>query len=167
MNQSTSKQIRILAIALTARGFGYSVMENNVMLECGHKEVRGNKSSQSVYKIEKLLKQFLPSVMVLQDVNATGCRRAPRIKTLHRQVIELAAKYKLKVALLSGKLLREVLLGDAKGTKYEMAEMLAKKYPVELAVKLPPKRRLWENEDGRMDMFDAVGLAAVFWRNKN
>ncbi len=33
MNQTTSKQIRILAIALTARGFGYCVMENQVILE--------------------------------------------------------------------------------------------------------------------------------------
>jgi hypothetical protein len=157
MNQTTSKQIRILAIALTARGFGYCVIENNVMLESGNKGVEGNKNLQSVSKIEKLLKQFLPSVLVLQDVNAAGCRRAPRIKTLHRQIIELAASRKIKVSLLSGKLLREVLLGDAKGTKHEMAEMLAEKYPVEIAAKLPPKRRPWENEDGRMDMFDAVG----------
>jgi hypothetical protein len=162
MNQTASKQIRIFAIALTARGFGYCVMENQAILESGNKGVEGNKNSQSVFKIEKLLKQFLPSVLVLQDVNATGCRRAPRIKALHRQVIELAAKYKLKVALLSGKLLREMLLGDAKGTKHEMAEMLAQKYHVELAAKLPKKRRAWENEDGRMDMFDAVGLALVF-----
>ena len=166
MNQIASKQIRIVAIALTARGFGYSVMENHMMLECGHKEVRGNKNSQSVYKIEKLLKQFLPSVLVLQDVNAAGCRRAPRIKTLHRQIIELAANRKIKVSLLSGKTLRVALVGDVKGTKHEMAEFLAQKYPVELAAKLPPKRRAWENEDGRMDMFDAVGLAAVFWMPK-
>jgi Holliday junction resolvasome RuvABC endonuclease subunit len=163
MNQTASKQIRIAAIALTARGFGYCVMENQVILESGNKGVNGNKNLQSVSKIEKLLKQFLPSVLVLEDVNATDCRRAPRIKALHRQVIELAAKYKLKVTLLSGNLLREALLGDAKGTKHEMAEMLAKKYPAELAVKLPPKRRPWENEDGRMDIFDAVGLAVVFW----
>jgi hypothetical protein len=162
MNQTTSKQIRILAIALTARGFGYCVMENQEILECGNKGVRGNKNLNSVFKIEKLLKQFLPSILVLQDMNALGCRRAPRIKALHRQVIELAAKYKLKVTLLSGKLLREVLLGDIKGTKYEMAEMLAQKYPVELASKLPRKRRPWENEDGRMDIFDAVALALVF-----
>jgi len=161
MNQTASKQIRVLAVALTARGFGYCVMENQAILESGNKGVEGNKNSQSIYKIEKLLKQFLPSVLVLQDVNASGCRRAPRIKTLHRQVIELAGKHKLKVELLSGKLLREVLLGDTKGTKHEMAEMLAKKYPVEIAAKLPPKRRPWENEDGRMDMFDAVGLAVA------
>lgn len=162
MNQTASKQIRILAVALTARGFGYCVMENQAILESGNKGVEGNKNSQSVFKIEKLLKQFLPSVLVLQDVNATGCRRAPRIKALHRQVIELAAKYELKVTFLSGKQLREVLLGDANGTKHEMAEMLAEKYPFEIAAKLPPKRRPWENEDGRMDMFDAVGLALVF-----
>ena len=132
------------------------------MLECGHKEVRGNKNLNSVSKIEKLLKQFLPSVLVLQDVNATGCRRAPRIKALHRQVIELAASRKIKVSLFSGKMLRIALVGDNKGTKHEMAERLAKKFPVELADKLPPKRRPWENEDGRMDTFDAVALAMVF-----
>jgi hypothetical protein len=163
MNQTASKQIHVLAIALTARGFGYCAMENQVILECGNKEVRGNKNPNSVSKIEKLMRQFLPSVLVLQDVNATGCRRAPRIKALHQQVIGLAAKQKCKVVLFTGKKLRLKLLGDVKGTKHEMAEMLAKIYPVELAAKLPPKRRLWENEDRRMDMFDGVGLAIVFW----
>ena len=162
MNKNTSKQIRVLAIALTARGFGYCVMENDVMLECGNKRVKGDKNSQAVSKIEKLLKRFVPGVLVLQDVNALGSRRAPRIKALHQQIIELAGKQKLKVALLSGNLLRDALLGDARGTKHEMAEMLAKKYPVELAVKLPPKRRPWENEDARMDIFDAVALAAAY-----
>ena len=59
MNQTTSKQIRVLAIALTARGFGYCVMENQVILESGHKEVEGNKNSQSVYKLEKLLNTLI------------------------------------------------------------------------------------------------------------
>jgi hypothetical protein len=163
MNQTTSKQIRFLAIAPTARGFGYSVMENNAMLECGYKGVKGNKNLNSVSKIEKLMRQFLPSVLVLQDVNAKGCHRAPRIKALHRQVLGLAAKQKCRVTLFSGIKLRITLLGDEKGTKYEMAELLAQKFPDELAGKLPPKRRPWENEDGRMDMFDAVGLAMVFW----
>lgn len=132
------------------------------MLECGNKGVKGNKNQQSVSKIEKLMRQFLPGVLVLQDVNAKGRHRAPRIKALHRQIIELAAKQKCKVALLSGNTLRITLLGDVKGTKHEMAESLAQKFPVELAGKLPQKRKLWESEDGRMDIFDAVALAVVF-----
>src|ERR1035437_5660261 len=163
MNQTMSKQVRILAIAPTARGFGYCVMEDEAILECGYKGAKKNKNVKSVSKIEKLMNQFLPSGLVLQDLGAAGCRRAPRIKALHRQVVELAEQHKCKVTLFSGKQLRRSLLDDEKGTKHEMAELLAQKYPVELAGKLPPKRRPWENEDGRMDMFDAVGLAAIFW----
>ena|SRR5258708_38444829 len=162
MNQSISKQVRTLAIALSARGFGYSVMEDQVILESGNKGVKGNKNLNSVSKVEKLMNLFRPSVLVLQDVNAEGCHRAPRIKALHQQVIGLAEKQKCKVALFSGKRLRIALLGDVKGTKHEMAEMLAQQFPVELAGKVPPKRRPWENEDGRMDIFDAVALAVVF-----
>ena len=166
MNQTTSKQIRILAIAPSARGFGYSVMEGPLILECRNKRAHGNKNLQAISKIEKLMKQFLPDVLVLQDVKAKGCHRSPRIKALHRQIVKLAVKQNCKVALFSGTLLRDTLLGDVKGTKHGMAEMLAKKYPVELAAKLPPKRRAWENEDGRMDMYDAVGLAVVFLMNQ-
>ena len=163
MNQTMSKQVRILAIAPTARGFGYCVMEDGAILECGYKGAKKNKNVKSVSKIEKLMKHFLPSGLVLQDVYAEGCYRAPRIKALHRKIVGLAANHKCKVKLFSGNQLRDALLGDVKGTKHEMAELLARKYPVELAGKLPPKRRPWENEDGRMDMFDAVGLAMVFW----
>ncbi|MDR3413258.1 MAG: hypothetical protein P4L87_20280 [Formivibrio sp.] len=166
MNQTISEKVRMLAVALTARGFGYCAMEDNVMLECGKKKAKGNKdakNTQAVSKIEKLMNQFLPDVLVLQDVNAAQCRRAPRIKALHRQVVGLAEKHKCKVTLCSGTQLRITLVGDAKGTKHEMAEMLARKFPAELGGRLPPIRRAWDNEDGRMDMFDAVGLAVVFW----
>ena len=157
-----SKQVRILAIAPTARGFGYCVMEDGAILECGYKGAKKNKNAKSVSKIEKLMNQFLPSGVVLQDLNARGCRRAPRIKELHQQVVGLAKQHKCKITLFSGKQLRGSLLDDEKGTKHEMAVFLAQKYPIELADKLPLKRRPWENEDGRMDMFDAVELAAVF-----
>jgi hypothetical protein len=34
--------------------------------------------------------------------------------------------------------------------------------PEELASRMPPKRKLWKSEDGRMDIFDAVALAVAF-----
>jgi hypothetical protein len=169
MNQTISKKVHILAVAPTARGFGYCVMEGQMMLECGKREAKGNrnvKNAQVVSKVEKLMNQFLPDVLLLQDINAARCRRAPRIKALHRQIVGLAEKHKRKVKLLSGKQLRITLLGDAKGTKHEMAEMLAKKFPAELGKRLPPKRRAWDSEDGRMDVFDAVGLGVAFWISK-
>jgi len=135
------------------------------MLECGYKGARGNKNRKAVSKIEKLMEQFMPDVVVLQDVNAKGSRRAPRIKVLHRKIVEAAANYKCKIQFFTGNQLRVALLGDVKGTKHEMAELLAQRFPTELAARMPRKRRAWENEDGRMDMFDAVELAVVFWVN--
>jgi hypothetical protein len=166
MNQTFSKQVRVLAIALTARGFGYCATEGTKILECGYRGAKGDKNLQSISKTKKLMARFLPGILVLQDVNAKGSHRAPRIKALHRQVVGLAAKQKCKVTLYSGNQLRISLLGDVKGTKHEMAEMLARKFPAELAGRLPPKRRAWDNEVSRMDMFDAVGLAVASQMSK-
>jgi hypothetical protein len=100
---------------------------------------------------------------VLPDVNAPDTRRAPRIKTLHRKIVALAKQHQLKVRLISVTQVRAQLLGSVKGTKQALAEALAARFPVELASRLPPKRRPWMSEDPRMDIFDAVGLTAVFW----
>ena len=166
MNQQKSKQTRILAIALSTRGFGFCAMEDQAILEDGYKSARGNKNLNSLAKIERLMKQFLPGVLILPDVDAKGCRRASRIIALHQKIVELAKFRKCKVAVISAKTLRNSLLGNPKGTKHEMAEIIAQKFPAELAAKLPPKRRAQDSEDGRTDIFDAAALAVVF-RMKN
>jgi endonuclease/exonuclease/phosphatase family metal-dependent hydrolase len=122
----------------------------------------GNKNAQSVAKMKKLLNFYRPDVLVLQEVEAKGSRRYPRIKTLNRQIKRVAEKHKIKVKLVSGKQLRILLLGNPRGTKQEMAEMLAKQFQDELASRLPPKRKPWKSEDSRMDIFDAAALAVMF-----
>ena len=80
--------------------------------------------------------------------------------------VALARRHKLKAGKVSANELRVALLGTEKGTKHEMAESLATRFPDELALRLPPKRRPWESEDARMDVFDAVGLAVVSKANQ-
>jgi hypothetical protein len=163
MNQTTSKDFRILAIALSTGGFGFVVMEGQRMIiEFGRRVADGDKNVQSLAKLQKLLSFYRPDVLVLQDAEAKGSRRYPRIKTLNRQIKAMAEKHKIKVKLISGKQLRDLLLGNPRGTKQEMAEMLAAQFPDELAPRLPTKRKPWESEDSRMDIFDAVALAVVF-----
>ena len=157
-----------MAVALTTRGLGYAVLEGEKLLvESGHMSVRKeDKNKQCLTKFEKLAAFYQPDVLVLQDVTAKGSRRAVRIKKLHRAVVSLARKQKIKVELISAKQLRTLLLGDPRGTKHEMAEMLAKLSPDELGSQLPPKRRVWESADSRMDIFDAVGLVVAFRTRK-
>jgi hypothetical protein len=158
------KTIRILAVAPLSRGFGYAVMEDPSMLvACGNKVINHDKNVRALAWVEKFIRFYQPEVLVLPDVNAPDTRRAPRIKTLHRNLGALARKHQLKLRLISISQIRTRLLGSAKGTKQALAETLAAIFPVELASRLPPKRRPWMSEDPRMDIFDAVSLAVVFW----
>jgi len=164
MNHQHPKQFRLLAIALTSRGLGYAVLEGDKSLVASeHTSARKeDKNKQCLAKVEKLAAFYRPDVLVLQDVMAKGSRRALRIKRLQQKVIGLARKQKIKVELISEAQLRTLLLGDPRGTKHEMAEMIANLFPDQLALLLPPKRRTWQGADSRMDIFDAVALAVTF-----
>jgi hypothetical protein len=156
--------IRILAVAPLTRGFGYAVMEGpDRLLAFGSKAILRNKNARSLLWAEKFIRHYQPAILVLPDVNAADTHRAKRIKSLHQKLGALAREHQLKVKLITATQLRERLLGNRRGTKQAMAETLAAKFPVELASRLPPKRRPWMSEDPRMDIFDAVGLAVVFW----
>jgi hypothetical protein len=159
-----NKTVRILAIAPLSRGFGYAVMEGpDTLVAAGNKAFRRDKNDRSLAWVAKFIRLYQPGVLVLPDVNAADTHRAQRIKVLHRKLGVLARGHQLKVKLISATQQRERLLGDRTGTKQAMARTLAAKFPVELAARLPPKRRPWMSEDPRMDLFDAVGLAVAFW----
>jgi hypothetical protein len=159
-----NKNVRILAVAPLSRGFGYAVMEGpDRLVAHGNKVIIRDKNVRALAWVEKFIRFYQPDVLVLPDVNAPDTRRAPRIKTLHRKIVALAKQHQLKVRLISVTQVRAQLLGSVKGTKQALAEALAARFPVELASRLPPKRRPWMSEDPRMDIFDAVGLTAVFW----
>ena len=163
MDKKSKKEFRILAVALSTVGFGFVVMEGEkTIIECGGRVAYGDKNAQSITKLEKLLNTYRPGVLVLQDVEAKGTRRYPRIKTLNRQITKVAGKRKIEVKLISGKQMRILLLGNPKGTKRKIAEMLATQFPDELASRLPPKRKPWKSEDARMDIFDAMALVIAF-----
>ncbi|MEI8288176.1 MAG: hypothetical protein WCH99_01785 [Verrucomicrobiota bacterium] len=157
-----NKQFRIASVSLSANGFGYAIMEGNTLIEYRNKMFLADKNANSLTNIEKFMIHYRPDVLVLNDVNAKGTYRAPRIKELHRDVIKLAKRHKLKTVKISNTELRTMLLDDPKGTKHEMAERIAKQFPDELAARVPPKRKPWKSEANRMDIFDAVGLATAY-----
>jgi hypothetical protein len=161
MNQFSP--FRILSIALTTGGFGYAVVEGeSSLIVYGRKKFQDDKSIRSLVFIKQMIARFRPDILVLYDVNAKGIHRQPRIKELDRQVIKLAIRQNLKTTKISGIEVRRSLLGDLNGTKHDVAERMAKEFPDELVGRLPPKRKWWNSEDGRMDIFDAVALAVVF-----
>ena len=156
------KHFRILAIAPSTRGFGFAVLEGLDMLaDWGVKEAKGDKNNQSLRKVKELVAHYMPDVIVLQDTSPKDCRRSLRIKTLSRRIISLASRQKIKVELFSDQQLKDVFFADGKGTKDARAQIVAARFPEELASRLPPKRKPWKSEDHRMAIFDAVALVLV------
>ncbi|MEJ0089843.1 MAG: hypothetical protein WDM80_08885 [Limisphaerales bacterium] len=115
-----------------------------MLIDYGNKVISKDKNIWSLIQIEKIIIRNQPDALVLRYVNGKSSHRAPRIRELHRKVAILVKKHKLKVVKISGTELRSALLGDEKGTKQEMAELLALQFPDELGSRLPPKRKPWK-----------------------
>lgn len=159
------KHVRILSIAPSTRGFGFAVLDvGGTLANWGTKTAKGkDKNAESLVKANEVIGHYRPDVLVLEDTSAKHSRRAPRIRKLSKRIIKLAAKNKLRVRLFSREQVMKSFFPDGKGTKYALAELIAQKFPEELAHRLPPERREWMCEDSRIAIFDAVALAILLY----
>jgi len=160
MKRSRSRQLRVLGIAVSTRGIGFALMEGeNRLVDWGVKAAKRDKNARSLSNLAKLLAYYNPEVLVLENTASAGSRRCPRIQALTKRIVALAEGRRIKVKQFSRRQVTFRFFADGQGTKHELAEHLAGRFPEELGFRLPPKRKAWMNEDGRMDIFDAVALA--------
>ena len=148
--------MRILSISLCSRGFGFAVMEEGATLvDWGIKASKGDKNKECLRHVETLLDLYHPSSMVMEDTRSS--HRAERIRKLTEQLIALAKGQKVRVKRVPAAKLMERFTPS--GTRHDLAVVIASRFPAELSQRLPPKRKPWQSEDGRLDMFKAVALA--------
>jgi Holliday junction resolvasome RuvABC endonuclease subunit len=168
MKKMNQKYLRVLAIALSTRGLGFAVFDGQEFVNWGEKRVEAAKNAGSLAKVEKLIADHQPEVIVLEDASAKDSQRAPRIRVLSNKVIALAASRNVRVELFSHEQVKQVFFSTGKGTKHAIAEMIANRFSEELGFLLPPKRKLYTSEDARMAIFDAAALALTFrlWNRK-
>jgi hypothetical protein len=153
---------RILAISPFTRGFGFAVLEGERMLaDWGTKPVSYGEDLQWSRKAERLILMYKPDVVIFQDFSLKGSTRSARMRVVNANMMTLARLHQVRVEVLSRQEILKICFLGTRGTKNEMAEIVAKKFP-ELLQRVPPKRRTWMPEDHRMSIFEAVGLALAF-----
>jgi Holliday junction resolvasome RuvABC endonuclease subunit len=163
MTKPNPQRLLVVAIAPSTTGFGFAVLEGkDVLVDWGRKEAIGDKNAGSLSHVEAVIAHYQPEAIALEDTSAKGSRRAPRIRKLTQSISALAASRHIKVALFSRKQINHIFFPEGKGTKHGTAEIVARRFPDELGLLLPPKRRPWKKEDPRMGIFNAVALALVF-----
>jgi RNase H-fold protein (predicted Holliday junction resolvase) len=83
MSRAYTKDIRVLAIDPSTRGFGFAVLEGpNRLIDWGVKETKVNKTAKSLQLIDDLIERYQPSVIIVEDYAGKGSRRCRRIERL-------------------------------------------------------------------------------------
>ena len=155
---SLSPHDTILAIDPTSRGLAFAVLEAPAFLVDWGERIIPAKTGGLLRKMDELLSRFEPDLLVIEDVAVPHSRRRKRASKEIRSIELLALKRRLSAERISRLAVIDAF-APAK-SKYEVALRLAEIFPA-LEERLPRKRRVWTTEDARMNIFDALGFAAV------
>ena len=93
MSRVYTKDICVLAIDPSTRGFGFAVLEGpNRLIDWGVKETKKNKNARALKLIEDLIDVYLPNVIVVEDY---GTRQLVSVGTMiaHRTLNSSQTNY--------------------------------------------------------------------------
>src|SRR6266496_2562873 len=153
--------VRVLALDLHPRRFGYVVLEGpDRLLDWGVRSYRRKgKPSDALIptRLRPLLESWDLSVLILHSPTIK-----PRLvdrgqgRVLKRIAME-AKKYRVHLRIPKEGPRKDQ---NSRLTKYENAQLVAGRFPVLRSI-LPEKRKPWESEDYRISIFTAAALAMV------
>ena len=150
------RSLRLLAIDLTAKGFGFALLDARLgLLDWGFSSLPATDDHIFVARVSARIDRGRPTALVLENFAPIQGREA----AVRRQglAVKLAQERKIGLCQVSQRIVKGVL-GPA--TKHEIARALARRFP-ELAPRVPRDRARWASEDERMHIFDALAMAAV------
>lgn len=162
MNPTFRKPIRVLGIDPYSRGFGFAVLKiPDKLVDWGIKECRGDKNSECLEEIERLIDYYRPDVIAVEDCSRKGSRRCSRVRELIQGVFKLALGRRIKIKTVSRVKVKDKFSKMGAQTKHEIATAIARRFP-ELGSYLPPERKCYMSEDPRMSVFDAIGWGIAY-----
>jgi hypothetical protein len=146
--------LRLLAIDLTAKGFGFALLDRRLgLLDWGFCTVLAADDEAFAARLCAKLDRGQPTVIVLENFAPTKGRET----ALRRRdfITKIAKERQLGTCHVSRIIVQRVL---GFRTKARIASALADRFP-ELRPRIPPARKRWTTEDERMHIFDALALA--------
>lgn len=157
--KTPSRQGLVLAVHPTSRGFGWALFENPLVpVDWGLANVKKRHNERSLERFGKLLDRYAPKVVVFEAFDERPARRVRRIKVLCRQMIALAGKRGIRTPIYSRDTIRECFESRGAKTRHAIALSIAEQIEV-FRHRLPRARKLWNGEDVRQSLFDAIALA--------
>jgi len=147
------RPLRLLAIDLTAKGFGFALLDARLgLLDWGFSSIPATDDALFVARISARIDRGRPTALVLENFAPIRGREA----AVRRQglAITLAEARKIGLCQVSRRIVQGIL---GPGTKAQIVQRLAERFP-ELRHRMPRERAKWSTEDERMHIFDALAL---------
>lgn len=155
----------VLAVYPSARGFAFTLFEGPLSaIDWGVRRARGQRKNELYLRIvDAMLARHRPDVVVLQDTSSKGTHRSRRVSSLNTAIGELAERHGIPVYAYSRAQVRLAFGHLLFTSKHAIAKEIAEHISV-FERYLPPPRKPWMAEDGRMGLFDAAALALTFFK---
>lgn len=158
MKRTRDSRLRVLAVHVNCRGFGYVVVEGTERLvDWGVKQVIQFGQAKTVDVVAELVRQYRPRLVLLEDILSEANRRSPRAVLVTRRITEFLGEWGVGCQLMPARLVADTFRRWGAQTKQDRARTIVDLLPV-LAPQLPPPRKPWMSEDSRMSIFSAAAL---------
>lgn len=148
----------VVAIDPTTRGIAFVFFENGQVMDWGERTRRGN---DEVRIVDSLIEGCAADMLVVEDADAEGCKRRPRISALLREIVKHVRRRGVRVLAVPREVVREAWHRRGVTNKESGASMIAARHP-ELSSIVPPSRKAGANEDPRVNIFDAASLVLPY-----
>jgi len=159
-----NQQNLVLSIYPFTRGFAFVLFEGpESPFDWGVKEVKEkHKNTKTLDEIKKLIDQYRPEVLVIEDLTNGESRRTSRIRKLYRMLAHLATTEYVDLQRYKKSQIKECFGFVGASSKYEIAKAIAIQIPA-FAHRIPPFRKPWMSEDPRQNLFDAAALGLTYF----
>jgi hypothetical protein len=153
-----------MAIFPSVVGFGWIVFDGplspyrwQVSTVAARERTSAEKNARCLKRIEQLLREHRPSVLVLEQFEGGSSRRWNRIQALCRAIISLAAVEGIPVRVLTREEIARCFPNLPMHTRESTAERTALCLK-EIRARLPAKRKIWEGENANAALMNAAAL---------
>lgn len=147
-----------LSIHPNTRGFGYALMNSpRELVDYGIVTIRPICNSRILKRVKKILEEFKPTLVILENAECNASRRGRRVKRLIRSLKQIAQNQNISVIQYPIDQVQQIFAQFGVNNKYERAKRIMEWLP-ELEAREPNPRKIWMPEDYNMGIFDAVSL---------
>jgi hypothetical protein len=152
----------IVGIDPTPRGMAFVFFEGGELMDWGTLEDESSDAAQLAL-LDRILDGCAADVLVLEDPEADGSKRKPRMAHLLGLFAKHAKRRGIEVIKVARALVHASWVKRSLTTKEGVAAAIGEVLPG-IAHLVPPERKTGHNEADRVNIFDAASL--VLWRDE-